>query len=90
MHLINANCMITLDDSRYWVPAIVSVCVDYLNQYGVEEEGLYRVSGSALAIEELKKEFAFCGEATVLRPGVHDVHSVASLLKSYIRQRKLR
>ncbi|KAK9383847.1 Rho GTPase activation protein [Kockiozyma suomiensis] len=83
---ISTRMSVENNDSRYWVPAIVSVCVDYLNQYGVEEEGLYRVSGSALAIEELKKEFAFCGEATVLRPGVHDVHSVASLLKSYIRQ----
>ncbi|KAK7208021.1 hypothetical protein BZA70DRAFT_308798 [Myxozyma melibiosi] len=74
------------DDPRYWVPAIVSICVEFLNKYALEEEGLYRISGSASAVEELKKEFAFCGESTVLRHGVHDVHTVASLLKSYIRQ----
>ncbi|KAK9451048.1 uncharacterized protein V1518DRAFT_412409 [Limtongia smithiae] len=76
---------VSSDDGRYWVPAILSVCVEFLNKYGLEEEGLYRVSGSASAIEDLKREFAFCGEATTLRPEVHDVHAVASFLKAYIR-----
>ncbi|KAK9316596.1 Rho GTPase activation protein [Lipomyces starkeyi] len=73
------------DDSRYWVPAIVTMCINFLNQHGLEEEGLYRISGSVSEIEELKKEFAFYGQEMVLQPEVHDVHTIASLLKSYIR-----
>ncbi|KAK9389286.1 hypothetical protein V1515DRAFT_584843 [Lipomyces mesembrius] len=73
------------DDSRYWVPAIVTRCINFLDQYGLEEEGLYRISGSVSGIEELKREFAFYGQEMVLQPEVHDVHTIASLLKAYIR-----
>ncbi|KAK9431331.1 Rho GTPase activation protein [Lipomyces doorenjongii] len=73
------------DDCRYWVPGIVTRCINFLNQYGLEEEGLYRISGSVSGIEELKKEFAFYGQEMVLQPEVHDVHTIASLLKAYIR-----
>ncbi|KAK9239746.1 Rho GTPase activation protein [Lipomyces kononenkoae] len=73
------------DDNRYWVPVIVTRCISFLNQHGLHEEGLYRVSGSVSGIEELKKEFAFYGQEMVLLPDVHDVHTVASLLKAYIR-----
>ncbi|KAK9485033.1 Rho GTPase activation protein [Lipomyces starkeyi] len=73
------------DDSRYWVPAIVTRCINFLNQHGLEEEGLYRISGSISGIEELKKEFSFYGQEMVLQPEVHDVHTIASLLKAYIR-----
>ncbi|KAK9462376.1 uncharacterized protein V1516DRAFT_670102 [Lipomyces oligophaga] len=75
----------TKDDARYWTPAVVSVCTNYLNEHGLNEEGLYRISGGASAIEDLRKEVAFCGDATELRPEVHDVHAVASLLKAYVR-----
>ncbi|KAK9375137.1 Rho GTPase activation protein [Lipomyces chichibuensis] len=73
------------DDSRYWLPAIVTSCINFLNQYGLEEEGLYRISGSVSGVEELKKEFAFYGQDMVLQPEVHDIHTIASLLKAYIR-----
>ncbi|KAK9365847.1 hypothetical protein V1509DRAFT_631624 [Lipomyces kononenkoae] len=73
------------DDRRFWVPAIVTRCIAFLNRHGLQEEGLYRVSGSVTGIEELKKEFAFYGQEMVLLPDVHDVHTVASLLKAYIR-----
>ncbi|KAK9249147.1 hypothetical protein V1506DRAFT_527152 [Lipomyces tetrasporus] len=76
---------VSRDDGRYWVPAVVTRCVEFLNHYGLQEEGLYRISGSVSGIEELKKEFAFYGEEMILQPGVHDVHTIASLLKAYIR-----
>ncbi|KAK9468526.1 hypothetical protein V1512DRAFT_107162 [Lipomyces arxii] len=72
-------------DSSYWTPSIVPKCIEYLNKYGLHEEGLYRVSGSMSGVEELKKEISFYGPHMVLRPEDHDVHAVASLLKSYIR-----
>ncbi|KAK9321385.1 Rho GTPase activation protein [Lipomyces orientalis] len=83
--VIATRLNVSRDDERYWVPAIVTRCVEFLNQYGIEEEGLYRISGSVSGIEELKQEFAFYGQEMVLQPGIHDVHTIASLLKAYIR-----
>ncbi|KAK9477970.1 hypothetical protein V1514DRAFT_352804 [Lipomyces japonicus] len=90
MNLIEATIVTRLKidnhaDENYWVPAVVSICIEFLNQYGIEEEGIYRISGSVSGIEELKKEFAFYGADMTLKPNVHDVHVVASFVKSYIR-----
>ncbi|KAK9453205.1 hypothetical protein V1511DRAFT_513153 [Dipodascopsis uninucleata] len=74
-----------VDDERYWVPSLVTICIDFIDQYGLQEEGLYRISGSVTGIEELKRAFSLCSRDMILRPGVHDVHTVASFLKSYIR-----
>ncbi|KAK9475266.1 uncharacterized protein V1510DRAFT_408756 [Dipodascopsis tothii] len=68
-----------------WVPALVTKCLAFLDVHGVVEEGIYRISGSVLSVEKLRSDFALYGHDLELDVEEHNVHSVASLLKAYIR-----
>nr|CAG4643078.1 EOG090X0302 [Ilyocryptus agilis] len=73
------------------IPHIVSSCVHEVERRGLEELGIYRVSGLATDIAKLRKAFDIrnilqCGfESDSLLRDV-DVHSVSGLLKLYLRQ----
>ncbi|XP_017552704.1 ralA-binding protein 1 isoform X1 [Pygocentrus nattereri] len=65
------------------LPAIFRECVDYIESYGMKCEGIYRVSGMKSKVDELKaaydREECPCLEE-------YDPHTVASLLKQYLRE----
>ncbi|XP_022368970.1 rho GTPase-activating protein 24 isoform X2 [Enhydra lutris kenyoni] len=64
-------------------PMLVEQCVDFIRQRGLKEEGLFRLPGQANLVKELQDAFD-CGE----KPSFDstDVHTVASLLKLYLRE----
>lgn len=68
------------------VPLFFRKCISFLTQFGIEEEGLYRVSGSKLAVRQLQKRFLTEGPTFELDASVDDVHTVASLVKQYLRE----
>ncbi|KAM9720353.1 ralA-binding protein 1 [Menidia menidia] len=65
------------------LPAVFRECVDYIENYGMKCEGIYRVSGMKSKVDELKaaydREECPCLEE-------YDPHTVASLLKQYLRE----
>ncbi|XP_030631470.1 ralA-binding protein 1 [Chanos chanos] len=65
------------------LPAIFRECIDYIESYGMKCEGIYRVSGMKSKVDELKaaydREECPCLEE-------YDPHTVASLLKQYLRE----
>lgn len=65
------------------LPAVFRECVDYIENYGMKCEGIYRVSGMKSKVDELKaaydREECPCLEE-------FDPHTVASLLKQYLRE----
>eukprot|EP00730_Choanoeca_flexa_P014786 TRINITY_DN6592_c0_g1_i4.p1 TRINITY_DN6592_c0_g1~~TRINITY_DN6592_c0_g1_i4.p1 ORF type:complete len:507 (+),score=111.37 TRINITY_DN6592_c0_g1_i4:143-1663(+) len=65
------------------VPVLVSDCVAFLRNNALDEVGIFRLPGSSARIRELKY-----GYATGARPSLDeaDAHSVASLLKLYLRE----
>lgn len=70
------------------IPSICYRCFDFLDRKGaIHEEGIFRLSGSASAIRQLKQNFNVSLDIdlfeTQLAP---DVHTVAGLLKSYLRE----
>uniref|UniRef100_A0A6B2LCK7 Rho-GAP domain-containing protein n=1 Tax=Arcella intermedia TaxID=1963864 RepID=A0A6B2LCK7_9EUKA len=65
-------------------PLIVLNCLRYLKKNGTETEGIFRLSGRAQRIEELKQAYNR-GEVTDLSNEA-DVHVIAGLLKSYFRE----
>ncbi|XP_021961038.1 active breakpoint cluster region-related protein isoform X2 [Folsomia candida] len=68
------------------VPFIITSCVKEVERRGINEQGIYRVSGSVSDGVRLKKAFeSNCYEAEQLLKEV-DVNSVASLLKTYLRE----
>ncbi|CAL9682115.1 unnamed protein product [Knipowitschia caucasica] len=65
-------------------PMLVEQCVAFIRQRGLQEEGLFRLPGQANLVKELQEAFD-CGEKPSF-DGNTDVHTVASLLKLYLRE----
>ncbi|KAI1888964.1 hypothetical protein AGOR_G00174180 [Albula goreensis] len=65
------------------LPAIFRECVDYIESYGMKCEGIYRVSGMKSKVDELKAAYDR-EECPCLED--YDPHTVASLLKQYLRE----
>ncbi|XP_072534621.1 protein FAM13A [Salminus brasiliensis] len=66
------------------VPLVVRNMVEYLKQHGLQQEGLFRVSGSVRAVDSLKQKLDN-GEDLDLQQDA-EVCTVASLLKLYLRE----
>lgn len=67
------------------VPLIMEACIDFLTKHGLETEGIFRLPGRMLLVRDLKDRFDE-GETVNLDIEEEDVHSVASLLKQYLRE----
>eukprot|EP01133_Synstelium_polycarpum_P015368 gene15368-18229_t len=66
------------------LPDLVFKSIEYLRERGIKEEGIFRLSGSASAINALKTDFDN-GVDVDLNP-VLDQHVVSGILKLYLRQ----
>ncbi|KAI2636028.1 hypothetical protein GGS21DRAFT_538905 [Xylaria nigripes] len=75
-------------DSNVPLPAVVYRCIQYLDmKNAVEEEGIFRLSGSNLVIRQLRERFNQEGDINLLTDEIsYDIHVVASLLKLYLRE----
>ncbi|XP_053317574.1 protein FAM13A isoform X2 [Spea bombifrons] len=66
------------------VPSVVWSVVEYLRSEGMTQEGLFRVNGNVKVVEQLRLRYE-TGEPVMLADDT-DVHSVASLLKLFLRE----
>ncbi|XP_038565629.1 rho GTPase-activating protein 24-like, partial [Micropterus salmoides] len=66
------------------VPLVVEQCVTFIRERGLQEVGLFRQPGQASLVKELQEAFD-AGERPSFDSST-DVHTVASLLKLYLRQ----
>ncbi|XP_041097603.1 rac GTPase-activating protein 1 isoform X2 [Polyodon spathula] len=69
------------------IPTLVVHCVNEIEQRGLRETGLYRVSGCDRTVKELKEKF-LRGKTVPLLSKVDDVHALCSLLKDFLRNLK--
>ncbi|XP_051897305.1 rho GTPase-activating protein 22-like [Pristis pectinata] len=69
---------------RHLAPLLVEQCVDFIREHGLNEEGLFRMPGQANLVKDLQDSFN-CGEKPLFDKNT-DVHTVASLLKLYLRE----
>ncbi|KAK6471151.1 rac GTPase-activating protein 1 [Huso huso] len=69
------------------IPTLVVHCVNEIEQRGLRETGLYRVSGCDRTVKELKEKF-LRGKTVPLLSKVDDVHAICSLLKDFLRNLK--
>nr|XP_060498191.1 rho GTPase-activating protein 22 isoform X4 [Panthera onca] len=65
-------------------PLLVEQCVDFIRERGLTEEGLFRMPGQANLVRDLQDSFDY-GEKPLF-DSTTDVHTVASLLKLYLRE----
>uniref|UniRef100_A0A8D2LI00 Rho GTPase activating protein 25 n=1 Tax=Varanus komodoensis TaxID=61221 RepID=A0A8D2LI00_VARKO len=69
---------------QHQVPILVEKCVEFIRKRGLNEEGIFRLPGQDNLVKQLRDAFD-AGE----RPSFDqetDVHTVASLLKLYLRE----
>lgn len=67
------------------IPFIVTKCVEEVEARGIFQEGIYRVSGFADEVEELKNNFEKQGQQTNVSAENIQIHTVAGVLKLYFR-----
>ncbi|XP_034094293.1 rho GTPase-activating protein 25 isoform X3 [Gymnodraco acuticeps] len=68
----------------HMVPILVQKCVEYIKEHGLNEEGIFRLPGQDNAVKQFRDAFD-AGERPSF-PSDTDVHTVASLLKLYLRE----
>uniref|UniRef100_A0A3B3ZZS2 Uncharacterized protein n=1 Tax=Periophthalmus magnuspinnatus TaxID=409849 RepID=A0A3B3ZZS2_9GOBI len=66
------------------VPILVQKCVEFIQEHGLSEEGIFRLPGQDNAVRQFRGAFD-AGERPSF-PSDTDVHTVASLLKLYLRE----
>ncbi|KAI0829687.1 hypothetical protein BC628DRAFT_1358220 [Trametes gibbosa] len=70
------------------VPALVVRCAQHIIRWGIQEEGLFRVSGRSSHVTKLRSEFdaGTDYDLTKCEPGDLDPHAVASIFKTFLRE----
>ncbi|XP_065141845.1 rho GTPase-activating protein 4a [Paramisgurnus dabryanus] len=81
--LFNGNLLSYIQVSGQPIPAIVENCVRFININGLHHEGLFRVPGSQMVVNQLKDAFEIGDDP--LAEGMCDMDSVAGVLKLYFR-----
>ncbi|EIM81090.1 RhoGAP-domain-containing protein [Stereum hirsutum FP-91666 SS1] len=73
---------------RRLIPALVLRCAQHLLKWGLEEEGLFRISGRASHVSKLRAEFDTGADYDISEctPGDLDPHAVSSVFKAYLRE----
>ncbi|KAF2988419.1 hypothetical protein EK904_010358 [Melospiza melodia maxima] len=72
------------DAKQCGVPSLVAQMVEYLEVFGLERVGIFRVGGSANKIKELRQKYNQGEKVDLINDG--DVDSVASLLKLFLKE----
>lgn len=69
------------------VPRVVEQCIAEIERRGMTEEGIYRLSGSSLGIQELKQAYDSSSEGVDLsKPQWHDINLISGTLKLFFRE----
>ncbi|XP_077424048.1 SLIT-ROBO Rho GTPase-activating protein 1 isoform X4 [Vanacampus margaritifer] len=72
-------------DSGQAIPRVVESCIRYINLYGLQHQGIFRVSGSQLEVNDIKNSFERGNDPLIDDESNHDINSVAGVLKLYFR-----
>uniref|UniRef100_A0A672Q4W7 SLIT-ROBO Rho GTPase activating protein 3 n=1 Tax=Sinocyclocheilus grahami TaxID=75366 RepID=A0A672Q4W7_SINGR len=74
-----------LSDSGQPIPLVVESCIRYINLYGLQQQGIFRVPGSQVEVNDIKNSFERGEDPLVDDQSDHDINSVAGVLKLYFR-----
>jgi RalA-binding protein 1 len=64
------------------LPVVVRECIDYIEEYGLSSEGIYRISGVKSKVQALKDAY---NKGIPVYLHDHEPNDIASLLKQYFR-----
>uniref|UniRef100_A0A672LYF2 SLIT-ROBO Rho GTPase activating protein 1 n=1 Tax=Sinocyclocheilus grahami TaxID=75366 RepID=A0A672LYF2_SINGR len=83
--LIYCQCLSCFKDSGQAIPRVVESCVRFINLYGLQHQGIFRVSGSQVEVNDIKNSFERGNDPLTDEENNHDINSVAGVLKLYFR-----
>ncbi|XP_034079600.1 SLIT-ROBO Rho GTPase-activating protein 3 isoform X2 [Gymnodraco acuticeps] len=79
------NARARIQDSGQPIPLVVESCVRHINLYGLQQQGIFRVPGSQVEVNDIKNSFERGEDPLVDDQNDHDINSVAGVLKLYFR-----
>uniref|UniRef100_A0A8B9LFX8 SLIT-ROBO Rho GTPase activating protein 3 n=1 Tax=Astyanax mexicanus TaxID=7994 RepID=A0A8B9LFX8_ASTMX len=83
--LFNGNMESFIQDSGQPIPLVVESCIRYINLYGLQQQGIFRVPGSQVEVNDIKNSFERGEDPLIDDQSDHDINSVAGVLKLYFR-----
>ncbi|KAH9168897.1 Rho GTPase activation protein, partial [Lactarius sanguifluus] len=75
----------TARESRHNVPNILGLCIEEVDKRGLEAEGIYTLSRQHASVQELQRKVERDERAFSFNSDADDIHTVASLLKLYLK-----
>jgi SLIT-ROBO Rho GTPase activating protein len=69
------------------IPQIITSCIKAINRLGLHNQGIFRIPGSQLEINQFKESFEK-GEDPLITVNPREMNSVAGVLKLYLRELK--
>ncbi|KAJ7999869.1 hypothetical protein DPEC_G00198880 [Dallia pectoralis] len=79
------NARARSQDSGQAIPVVVESCVRYINLYGLQQQGIFRIPGSQVEVNDIKNSFERGEDPLVDDQSDHDIMAVAGVLKLYFR-----
>ncbi|XP_048863558.1 SLIT-ROBO Rho GTPase-activating protein 1 isoform X2 [Brienomyrus brachyistius] len=67
------------------IPCLVESCIRFINLFGLQHQGIFRVSGSQVEVNDIKNSFERGNDPLTDDENNHDINSVAGVLKLYFR-----
>ncbi|XP_044124527.1 rho GTPase-activating protein 4 [Bufo gargarizans] len=83
--LFNGNLEEFVQSSGEAIPRVVSSCIRFINLHGLQHEGIFRVPGSQVQVNEIRSAFERGDDPLDSSYTGNDVDSVAGVLKLYFR-----
>ncbi|XP_053552035.1 rho GTPase-activating protein 4 [Bombina bombina] len=83
--LFNGDLEEFVKSSGEAIPRVVSSCIRFINLHGLQHEGIFRVPGSQVQVNEIRSAFERGEDPLEDSYTGHDVDSVAGVLKLYFR-----
>ncbi|XP_021912868.1 SLIT-ROBO Rho GTPase-activating protein 1-like isoform X4 [Zootermopsis nevadensis] len=75
-----------LETTNQEIPLIMKSCIRVINLYGLHHQGIFRVSGSQVEINNFRESFERGEDPLADVTDASDINSVAGVLKLYLRE----
>ncbi|KAM5238665.1 SLIT-ROBO Rho GTPase-activating protein 2 isoform 4-T4 [Ctenodactylus gundi] len=84
-NLARRSSTVRKQDSSQAIPLVVESCIRFISRHGLQHEGIFRVSGSQVEVNDIKNAFERGEDPLAGDQNDHDMDSIAGVLKLYFR-----
>ncbi|XP_071225277.1 SLIT-ROBO Rho GTPase-activating protein 2-like isoform X4 [Salvelinus alpinus] len=79
------NSALRNQEAGHVIPLMVESCIRFISRHGLHHEGIFRVSGSQVEVNDIKNAFERGEDPLAGDQNDHDMDSIAGVLKLYFR-----